>query len=226
MKTARPIDIALSVWLSTPGRDQTSLALKLGVDPQHITNWKNRGLPASRHAAVAKALGISVDQLLGIKPLRQAAGPRVSGDSLINYDAASKHAQSMGRLSVSETLRAELGGQLATTRGDDAPAGFIDVHQVTPGLLAVRVRGDGLSPAIEDGEILIIDAHASAQAGERVLLTLANGQRFCKRLLFERDDAVSIADLSTKQTTTIARADMVRIQPIIAVYSANRWVAA
>lgn len=224
MTRARPIDIALKVWLSMPGRDQSSLARELGVDPQHVTNWKARGMPAERHAAMAQVLGISVDQLLGLKPLT----PNVGGGSLNEppgrYGVASQGAQSTGRLQVSEVVRAQSGGQLvAIDASDDAPRGFVDIHQSHGDLLALRVRGDGLSPAIEDGEILIIDLAARPQAGERVLVRLTSGDRLCKRLLFERNDAISVADLGTKQISTLALADVQSMHPVSAVYSAHRW---
>ncbi|MDP4300366.1 helix-turn-helix domain-containing protein [Leptothrix discophora] len=45
--------------------NQTKFADAIGVSPQHVTNWKKRGMPADWHVAVAHALGRSVDELLG-----------------------------------------------------------------------------------------------------------------------------------------------------------------
>lgn len=126
---------------------------------------------------------------------------------------------------MTEVVRAEAGGQIVAIDSDEAARGFVDLHQTGGDLSALRVRGDGLSPAIEDGEILIIDLDARAQAGERVLLRLRSGKRLCKRLLFERDDAISVADLSTKHTSTLQLSDVVAMHPISAVYSAHRWAA-
>ena len=50
-----PIQRALDRALEL-GMNQSQFASALGVDPQHITNWKRRGMPAERHAAVAKLL--------------------------------------------------------------------------------------------------------------------------------------------------------------------------
>ena len=60
----RPIDRALRRARSR-GLNQTELANALGVDPQHITNWKRRGMPPEYHAKSADALDWSVDELLG-----------------------------------------------------------------------------------------------------------------------------------------------------------------
>ncbi|MFT0547840.1 helix-turn-helix domain-containing protein [Allopusillimonas ginsengisoli] len=48
--------------------NQSAFAARLGVLPQHVTNWKNRGLPAEQYQPIAEALGRSVDELLGRTP--------------------------------------------------------------------------------------------------------------------------------------------------------------
>lgn len=62
-----PIDRALA-WAAARGWNQSQLADKLGVKPQHVTNWKTRGMPPEWHAPVARLFGRSVDELLGLAP--------------------------------------------------------------------------------------------------------------------------------------------------------------
>jgi transcriptional regulator with XRE-family HTH domain len=76
-KAESTIERALRIARERKGWNQARFAAelnKLGLAalPQHITNWKRRGLPPEHHAAVAQALGISVDELLGIS--RDRAG--------------------------------------------------------------------------------------------------------------------------------------------------------
>lgn len=63
----RPIDRLLR-RAKELGLKQTQLAEALKVEPQHITNWKSRGMPAAQHAAAARAVRLSVDELLGMTP--------------------------------------------------------------------------------------------------------------------------------------------------------------
>ena len=63
----RPIDRVLALARERD-MDQTALARAMDVQPQHVTNWKTRGIPAAQLPIAAKVLGCSVDYLLGREP--------------------------------------------------------------------------------------------------------------------------------------------------------------
>src|SRR5690606_17844033 len=44
---------------------QSELAKRLDLLPQHVSNWKARGVPPERYEAIADALDCSIDELLG-----------------------------------------------------------------------------------------------------------------------------------------------------------------
>jgi transcriptional regulator with XRE-family HTH domain len=44
---------------------QTDLAVRLGVSPQNVTNWKRRGVPPDQYVNLADTLCCSLDELLG-----------------------------------------------------------------------------------------------------------------------------------------------------------------
>lgn len=46
---------------------QSDLAKHLGLLPQHVSNWKSRGVPPDRYEAIANVLDCSIDELLGRK---------------------------------------------------------------------------------------------------------------------------------------------------------------
>lgn len=58
------IDRALTL-ANKRGMNQSALARLIGVLPQHITNWKSRGVPPEKYVAIADALDCSLDELLG-----------------------------------------------------------------------------------------------------------------------------------------------------------------
>lgn len=48
--------------------NQSDLARRMGVGAADITNWKARGMPADKLEAASKAIGRSVDWILGREP--------------------------------------------------------------------------------------------------------------------------------------------------------------
>lgn len=69
----RPIDKLLA-FAHGKGISQTQLAEKLGVTPQHITNWKRRGMPAEWHMKAADAVGANLLYLLATSPVTHHGG--------------------------------------------------------------------------------------------------------------------------------------------------------
>lgn len=52
-----------------------SLGRALGMSVQAVTNWRHRGIPPRAHAAIASALGWSLDRLLGIGVIAPPSAP-------------------------------------------------------------------------------------------------------------------------------------------------------
>jgi hypothetical protein len=64
---ASPLDKLLEFAASNRIRDVT-LAARLGIGKQTLSNWKRRGaVPPREHPKVAGVIGISVDELIGRK---------------------------------------------------------------------------------------------------------------------------------------------------------------
>lgn len=127
-----------------------------------------------------------------------------------------------GRLKVTEVLRAAPDGRLMSHESG-AALGFVELFELAPGAVAFRVRGDGLAPAIEDGEFLIVTPGAGCSPGQKIILELVDGSRLCKRLLFQRDDAVVVSDLASRQQATLQASEVRTMSPVRAVYSADHW---
>lgn len=54
----------IELRLNQLGWKPADLARALNVENQYTTNWKKRGVPASRHKEIAKVLDVSLDWLL------------------------------------------------------------------------------------------------------------------------------------------------------------------
>lgn len=90
-------------------------------------------------------------------------------------------------------------------------------------MMAIKIRGDALAPAVMDGEILIVETASVGVPGDKVLVQLEDGSRLCKRMLYERADTVAFSDLASTELMTIERARLKGVWPISAVYGATRW---
>lgn len=66
-----PIERALRI-ARAKGMNQTKFAREMGVLPQHVTNWKKRGMPPEHYRQAAKVVGITIDELLSEAPLEYA----------------------------------------------------------------------------------------------------------------------------------------------------------
>jgi hypothetical protein len=72
-----------------PRRTPLWLSEQLGVTIQVVSNWKARGVPASRFREIAKTLGLSVDQLEGVVPLPWEENTEASGTNNLLPEVAS-----------------------------------------------------------------------------------------------------------------------------------------
>lgn len=53
-------------WGKDRGWNQSAIASHLRVLPQHISNWKKRGIPPEWYGPIAQLYGRSVDELIGL----------------------------------------------------------------------------------------------------------------------------------------------------------------
>lgn len=200
--------------------NQTALATAMKVEPQHITNWKARGMPPAQHAAAAAAVGVRIEELLGV-----SRGTGLGGGSLNEPPAAYLVSnRNKKRLTVREIVRAQSGGLLeAIPQVEGADLGFVETIEDVTDLVAVRVRGDGLSPVYDDGMVLVIKPGAPCAQFERVHITLVDGTRLCKKLLGMTDEVVVVSDFKSQEQRTIERTAVLRIDPIAFAYGSSFW---
>lgn len=85
MRTGRPTDFPRSPFgerlvrtRQEAGLSQVELAQRIGVDRRVIAHWERRSvtLKPEQIAALAEALRISADHLLGLQPKRTKPGPK------------------------------------------------------------------------------------------------------------------------------------------------------
>jgi len=90
---------------------QAQLAMRLGVNQRLITHWERRSvtLKPEQIAALAAALNISADEMLGIKPARQS-GPTGRARQVFDAVAALPRRQQQKIVDVVEAFVEQTAG--------------------------------------------------------------------------------------------------------------------
>lgn len=100
---------------------------------------------------------------------------------------------------------------------------MVPAFSSNPNVFALRVKGDGWFPVIDDGMYVVISPGDAPRQGEKVVVTYADGRLTIKRLLFERADSIVVAPLQGGSQQTIERAQIAAIDPVIGVLEASSW---
>jgi phage repressor protein C with HTH and peptisase S24 domain len=90
---------------------------------------------------------------------------------------------------------------------------------------AVRIKGDGLAPAIENGVYLLVEPGAPVHNGERVLVNFKDGRKAIRKLLYERGGDLAVMLVTGGAQHTIEAAEVESVHPIFGIIEASRWRA-
>lgn len=177
----RPID-RLIRWGKEAGMKQTALARFLELEnPQMITNWKRRGMPAAQHAAIARKFGRTVDQLLGTAEIDEVR------------ETGSKWKRELKRVPVVGT--AQLGTEgywLETEHSPGVGDGYIDLPSRDPNAYALRVVGESMRPRIKSGDYVVVHPNTPYSADDEVLVVTRDGRCMVKVFVYRRDGVVAL----------------------------------
>lgn len=167
------------------------LARRLGLDnEQNITNWKSRGVPASRVTAVAKALCISRDWLESGtgKPRIHNFDLNPSDDHSDTNTDGPEFAVNQGRVPV--IGKAQLGPD-GYFDAMDYPVGhgdgYLNISSQDKNAYALRVVGNSMTPRIRNNEFVLIEPNTSYVTGDEVLVKTTKGKAMIKEFIYLRD---------------------------------------
>ena len=206
------------------------LSARSDVDVGTISALELRDSQRSKYAAaLARGLGVPLDALLDSPstlstPVAHFGGPADAAPAqLLPYPGLNNKS---GSVQVTGVMRTGEGGEFHIT---DLPAREQGLRVYTtqphPGAYALKVRGDGLAPTVEDGEFVLVDPSAPRDPGARVIIELTDGRRLMRKLLFERADTIAVRTINGPETNTLEKADVKSVHTVFAVYAAERWIA-
>ena len=153
----------LNRLLSKNGKNQADLAEYMGVSQAAASNWC-KGIKIPRMDKIDRIcvyFGCTRSDLMDPKD------PEIQKSSLGTY-----------RIPVLSTVAA---GQPMFS--DDDVIEYIDYDkEPRNNIIGVRIEGDSMMPAIQDGDTVVIDREAVWEDGDVVIVTVSNNYGMCKRI--------------------------------------------
>lgn len=158
---------------------KSNVARLLGVSPQVLKNWEDRG--------VSNEGAIRAQQLIGCSPawIRDGTGQMSTPPLLVRYPVP---ANSNRRVWVVGKGQGGIPERIWTDA--DYPVGatdeYAEIATADPHAFLVPVVGDSMSPRFQPGEFALVEPGTEPDLEDDVLVRLATGETLIKRLLSRR----------------------------------------
>lgn len=185
----------------TKGIRQADLVERTGIDKGSMSSYVNgRYMPNAKNVAkIAKALGVTVEYLLGKDdiPVSQMTKPEFKEIPVIGKVAAG----------IPISAQEDIIGSVVTDKN----------------VFALRIKGDSMSPRIMDGDVVLVRRQDYAEDGDLVI-AMIDGEATCKVLKKSRK-SVSLVPFNAAYTPLVyfgAEAEDLRILGKV-VESRHEW---
>lgn len=139
------------------GTNMTDLARKIGEfkrPSQTSSNWRRDGIPPAHHAAIARALGWTLDQLVNPDATPTAKERPPNWGTPVAHHVSPHSRSDVTQINWEDIMRYELPAAFRVTMPDDSMAPFL-----RPGHTVTFVRGVAARPG---DWVLVADATGSA----------------------------------------------------------------
>ncbi len=195
--------------------DQTSLAAKIDVTSRTLQRWeKGEQVPDGDYlVALAKHTGVRPEWLLtGEGEMYPAPTPR---GKIIPID----------QMSILKKVHLEMiplfssvpAGKLAEIFHPDHAERYVTVDSVNdPNAFALVVRGNSMSPKIENGDIVVISPQREAKSGD-ICVVRINNEDTLKKVKIEENYVHLIPLNTTFEPVTVRKRDVAFIWKVIRV---------
>jgi repressor LexA len=162
--------------------DQASLAGKVGVVTRTLQRWEKGeqipdGLAITR---IAKATNVQPTWLLTGDGEMYPSPPHP--ENVFSLPGARRKRVRLTELPLISSVPA---GKVATMFHPDYVDDFVTVDDIKdPGAFALKVKGNSMSPRIEDGDIVIVSPQSEARSGD-ICVVRVNDEDTLKKVKFE-----------------------------------------
>lgn len=157
------------------GEKPNPVAKKLNISSGSVTNWKKGVVPQDTTLIkIADYFGVTVDYLLGKEDER----PTEPRQSLTQLDAERVH-----MIPLFENVSAGFGSLAMNEVVDYIPLYFTNSTEAQE-TICIRVRGDSMSPRIEDGDIVQVRKQDTVDSGAIAVVLLDGDEGLVKNVLY------------------------------------------
>ncbi len=164
------------------GLDQAALASKVGIATRTLQRWeKGEQVPDGvALTALAKATSVQPSWLLTGEGEMYPAPSRPE-----NVYPLPGSVRRRNKLVDLPLISAVPAGKVATIFHPEYTDEYVTVDDVKdPGAFALKVKGNSMSPRIEDGDVVIVSPQAEARSGD-ICVVRVNGEDTLKKVKFE-----------------------------------------
>lgn len=158
------------------GMSQQELAEKVGFKTASAVNKIELGLRdinQTKILAFAKALGTTPSFLLGDNEINEPSNIDTISNRLYN-------------IPVYETVSAGFGAAAIDSIIEYIPLPF-NTKSEADETLCIRVKGDSMSPKIEDGDLIQVRKQTSVDSGDVAVVLIDNEEGFVKKVEYDTD---------------------------------------
>lgn len=185
----------IKLAMDQAGLSQTGLARACGIKPPSVHGWlsgKAKFLRGENLLRAASALGVRQEWLAsGVGPMRGSEMPASLASVALSGDGELEDAPPIRRkpqlIPVVGRVQAGDDGLLHIDDVDHVE-GYLSWYANCPEAYALRIRGESMSPRYLPGEFVGVDPCAEVLPSDEVIVSLKDGRRMIKRLLWSRDD--------------------------------------
>jgi len=162
--------------------DQATLSGKIGVVTRTLQRWEKGeqipdGIAITR---IAKATNVQPSWLLTGEGEMYTPPPRP--DNVFSLPGSRRKHMQLTELPLISSVPA---GKVATIFHPDYVDNFVTVDDIKdPGAFALKVKGNSMSPRIEDGDIVIVSPQSEARSGD-ICVVRVNEEDTLKKVKFE-----------------------------------------
>lgn len=177
-------------------------ALDMGFSNSITTKWKKTGATPNGEtlAIIAKYFGVSINELLGEKL-----------DSAISRACNVIPIGKQGMRPILGSISAGLGEY-----ADEEILGWepVDEKYATDDYFFLRVKGDSMSPKIEDGDLILIRRQASVDSGDIGAFLVDGEEGYVKKVKYDTDYITFISLNPDYEPITFIGAEVQRVRVV------------
>lgn len=187
-------------------KSPSAICSELGFSTTMATKWKNGSIPRDTTLLkIADYFGVSVEYFKGDPERAQAESETIALDH-----------NNLRMVPLFETVSAGFGAYASEDIQDYMPVYFHNPSEATQ-TICIKVRGNSMSPKIEDGDIIQVHKQESVDDGSIAVVLVDGDEGLVKKLQYRPDgvDLISMNPMYPPMRFDAAEASRVRVVGLV-----------